>query len=305
MGGEESAGPLRPNPEGGATERARFDDAALVLVAHGSTQFAGAASLVYRHADVLRRSGRFGQVMECFWKQEPYVWALWRRVCLPRVFVVPYFVSEGYFSQQVIPRELGLPVNPSGGTVLGQRHGGQLVHYCPPLGSHPGMTALLHRAARRVIEAHPFPRPPAGAQTALFIAGHGTREHSGSRLAVERQVSRLTAERAFAEVHPLFLEESPRVEDCPRLTSLPNLVIVPFFLTDGSHTMKDIPRLLGESAAVIGRRLGSGQFPWRNPTQKDGRWIWYSRCVGHEPAIPELIVELVHQAAARCGSALP
>ena len=84
-----------------------FADSALVLVGHGSTLNADSAAPTYQHADELRRRGLFAQVLEAFWKQEPAICAVLRGVFAPRVFIVPLFISEGYFTEEVIPRELG------------------------------------------------------------------------------------------------------------------------------------------------------------------------------------------------------
>src|SRR5580704_15697754 len=84
-----------------------YSDAALVLIGHGSTVNADSATPTYQHAEALRQRGIFAQVREAFWKQEPYVWQVLRGVFAPRVFIVPLFISEGYFTEEVIPRELG------------------------------------------------------------------------------------------------------------------------------------------------------------------------------------------------------
>ena len=76
-----------------------FSDAALVLVGHGSTVNADSAAPTYQHADELRRRKLFGQVLECFWKQEPGVPGVLRGGLAPRVFIVPLFISEGYFTR--------------------------------------------------------------------------------------------------------------------------------------------------------------------------------------------------------------
>src|SRR5208282_5179311 len=84
-----------------------YADAALVLIGHGSTVNGDSAAPTHQHADELRRRGIFGQVREAFWKQEPYVWQVLRGVFAPRVFLVPLFISDGYFTEEVLPRELG------------------------------------------------------------------------------------------------------------------------------------------------------------------------------------------------------
>src|SRR4051812_48109308 len=152
-----------------------FADAALVLVGHGSTLNADSAAPTYQHADELRRRGMFAQVLEAFWKQEPSIAAVLRGAFTPRVFVVPLFISEGYFTEQVIPRELGFCVNGQAGfsRVLKKRHPvlglEQTVYYCGPVGTHESMTNVLLSRAREIIETHPFPRAPKPAETALFI----------------------------------------------------------------------------------------------------------------------------------------
>ena len=90
-----------------------FSDAALVLIGHGSTLNAESAAPTYQHADELRRRAIFGQVIEAFWKLEPSICGVLRGVFARRVFIVPLFISEGYFTEEVIPRELGFEVQRS------------------------------------------------------------------------------------------------------------------------------------------------------------------------------------------------
>src|SRR6185295_10622535 len=88
-----------------------FTDAALVLIGHGSTLNADSSAPTYQHADELRRRKIFTQVQEAFWKEEPYIWQVLRGIFAKRVFIVPLFISEGYFTEEVIPRELGFGKN--------------------------------------------------------------------------------------------------------------------------------------------------------------------------------------------------
>ena len=37
------------------------------------------------------------------------------------------------------------------------------------------------------------------------------------------------------------MEESPRIGDCYQMASVRNLVMVPFFISDGLHSFEDIP----------------------------------------------------------------
>jgi sirohydrochlorin cobaltochelatase len=274
-----------------------FQDAALVLVGHGSTLNADSAGPTHQHADELRRRGVFAQVVTCFWKEEPSVGGVLRGVFASRVFIVPLFISEGYFTEQVIPRELGFCAGGQSDFARIQQRGGQTLHYCGPVGTHASMTQVLLARAREVVEAHPFPAAPRPADTALFIAGHGTGNSENSRKAIERQVELIRARGEYAEVHPVFMEEEPRIGDCWEMAQARNLVMVPFFISDGLHSFEDIPVMLGEPTAVVQERLRTGQPTWRNPTERQGRRLWYASSIGSESLLAEVILERVREAS--------
>ncbi|MHB8519575.1 MAG: CbiX/SirB N-terminal domain-containing protein [Limisphaerales bacterium] len=278
-----------------------FSDAALVLIGHGSTVNAASAAPVYQHGQALRDRRLFAQVLEAFWKQEPRVTEVVKQVTASRVFIVPLFVSDGYFSGQVIPRELGFGENGPPGSCRLQPRGSQTLFYCRAVGSHPGMTEVILARAREVLEKHPFPRAPKPGETALFIAGHGTDKNENSRKAVEQQVESIRARDVYAEVHGVYLEEDPRISDCYRMTTVKNLVLVPFFISDGVHTREDIPVLLGEARRIVQERVNTGQSTWRNPTERNGKRIWYASSVGSEPGLAEVVLERAREAAAMVG----
>ena len=108
--------------------------------------------------------------------------------------------------------------------------------YCRPVGSHDSMTKVILSRAAEVVKQFPFPRAPKPADITLFIAGHGTEKNENSRKAIERQVELIRAQNIYADVHAIFLEESPRIGDCYPLAQTKNLVVVPFFISDGLHT---------------------------------------------------------------------
>jgi sirohydrochlorin cobaltochelatase len=276
-----------------------LSDAALVLVGHGSTLNAESSAPTYQHADELRQRNIFAQVLECFWKLEPSICGVLRGVFAPRVFIVPLFISEGYFTEEVIPRELGLCAKDQNDFARVQKRGRQTIFYCGPIGTHDSMTNVLLSRAREIVEKHPFPRRPKPSETALFIAGHGTSSNENSRKAIERQVELIRTQNIYAEVHPIFMEEEPRIGDCYRMTQAKNLVMVPFFISDGLHSYEDIPVMLGEPERVVRERLKSGQPTWRNPTEKKGKLVWYSSSIGNEPHVADVILERVRERA--CG----
>lgn len=275
-----------------------FADAALVLVGHGSTKNEDSSAPVYQHASELRRRNIFAQVLECFWKEEPGIDQILDRLTAGRVFVAPVFISEGYFTQEAIPKKLGLWSEGRGGFERRQQQGARTLYYCGPIGTHESMTAVLLSRARGVVEAHPFPRAPQPSEITLFIAGHGTMQNESSRAAIERQVELIRGRHEYAEVHPLFLEEEPRIGECYRLAQTRNIVLVPFFISDGLHSWEEIPVLLGESKQAVERRLQSGHPTWRNPTERNGKRVWYSTSIGSEPGIADVIMERVREACA-------
>lgn len=275
-----------------------FSDSTLILVGHGSTLNAESSAPTYQHGDELRRRRVFGQVLECFWKLEPSVCGVMRGVALNRVFVVPLFISEGYFTEQVIPRELGLCASGTASFARTQVLAGRRIHYCGPVGTHASMTNVILSRAQEVVAKHPFPRAPKPSETTLFIAGHGTGNNENSRKAIERQVGRIGGLAIYANVFPLFMEEEPRIERCYELALTRHLVVVPFFISDGLHSHEDIPIMLGEPEHNVRERLRLGQPTWRNPSEKRNKLVWYSASIGDEPLIADVVMDRVKDA---CG----
>lgn len=266
----------------------------LVLLGHGSTLNALSSAPTRLHADTLRARGPFAQVLEAYWKQEPSFASVLRSAWHEHVFVVPLFISEGYFTTQVIPRELGLPQATPCASRAPHVVGRHRVHYCGPVGTHPSMTRVILNRALHVVRDHPSPvGSPAPADISLFVAGHGTSQSENSRRAIEDHVALLRTHGPFRDVHAVFMEESPRIEDVPRLAAAPHAVVVPFFLSDGLHSQEDIPVLLGAPAATVGERVRAGLTGWENPTCVEGRWTWYSRAVGDEPGIADVVMDRV------------
>lgn len=268
-----------------------FTDAALVVLGHGTARNDNSAAPVLQHVAELRRRGRFAEVRAAFWKQEPQVKQVLAALTAPRVFIVPLFISEGHFASDVIPRELGLQAKQKA------ESGKQQLIYTLPVGTHAAMTAVILARAREVVAQFPFPRAPKPADTTLFIAGHGTERNDNSRKSIERQVELLRAMNLYAAVHAVFMEEEPRIAGCLKLAATRHGVVVPFFISDGLHVVEDIPVLLGEPAAVVKQRLESGQPTWRNPTEREGRLVWYSAAVGTEAQLADVILERVAEAA--------
>jgi sirohydrochlorin cobaltochelatase len=105
--------------------RTALSDSALILVGHGSTVNPDSSTPTQAHARSLRERGVFREVQSCFWKEEPSMREVLRMVESETIYIVPVFISEGYFTQTVIPRELELE-----GPLT--RREGRKIHYCAP-----------------------------------------------------------------------------------------------------------------------------------------------------------------------------
>lgn len=256
-------------------------DSALVLVGHGSTVNPDSSAPTFDHAETLRRRGIFGEVHCAFWKEEPSFRQVFHMVDADEVYVVPNFISEGYFTRTVIPRELELE-----GPLTGRA--GRVIKYCEPAGNHPRMTdLLLHRAA----EVAPGVPP---AQTSLFIVGHGTNLNDNSAAAAKREVARIRERGLYAEVLNAYMEEEPLISKWDELSTQPNVVVVPFFIADGLHSYEDIPVLLGIAEQSPGAASVNGQEVFRhNPYERRGRRLYYAGAIGTDPLFAEIILDQV------------
>src|SRR5438034_5880260 len=210
--------------------------AALLIVAHGSTVNPDSSAPTLAHAAEIRRRKTFAQVECAFWKEEPSLrdaLFLFDPESIGEVYVVPNFISEGYFTQTVVPRELEL----NGRTT--KRSNGQIWKYCEPVGNHPAMNELLLKRAREIAgSVDPL-------KTSLLIVAHGTDLNENSAVAAKREAEKIRALRKYGTVLNVYMEEPPLVSDWKKLTTTPNVVVVPFFISDGLHSFEDIPRLLG------------------------------------------------------------
>ena len=280
-------------------------DAGLLIVGHGSTVNPDSSAPTLAHAAEIRRRNLFGEVQCAFWKEEPSLRdaiSLFDPATIKNVYVVPNFISEGYFTQTVIPRELEL----NGKTT--KRENGQVWNYGEPVGNHPSITELLVKRAREIA---PGVREN---ETTLLIAAHGTDLNENSAVAAKREAEKIRTLGRYADVLNVYMEESPLISDWRTLTKTTNVVVVPFFISDGLHSYEDIPIMLGiakerstsSAEPAIGsarsldfarddaQRAAASVFR-RAPYKIDNRSLFYASSIGTDPRIADIIVE---QAAA-------
>ena len=268
-------------------------DSGLLIVGHGSTVNPDSDAPTLAHAANIRQRNIFADVQCAFWKEEPSLrdaLFLFDPATIKSVYVVPNFISEGYFTQTVIPRELEL-----NGQVT-KRANGQTWTYCEPVGNHSLMTELLVQRAREIAPGIPE------TDTSFLIVAHGTDLNENSAVAAKREAEKIRQLHRYANVLNVYMEEQPLVSDWQLLTSTPNVVVVPFFISDGLHSYEDIPVLLGIADERSTRlRQGSGaasisenrnEIFRRGPYQIDDRALFYASSIGTDPRIADIIVEL-------------
>jgi sirohydrochlorin cobaltochelatase len=255
-------------------------DSALLIVGHGSTENPDSSTPYFEHAEEVQSRGLFGEVHCCFWKEEPSMREARYMIESDEVYVVPDFISEGYFTQEVIPRELEL----DGPTT--ERHGKRW-HYTLPVGVHPSMTQLLLRRAREVADHVPEN------ETTLFIVGHGTGLNQNSTKAIRDQVDAIRSSGAgYAEVLDAYMEEQPFIADWATLSSTPNVVVVPFFIADGLHSYQDIPVLLGIENEV-GAAASQREVFRHNPHHLRDKTLYYSSAIGTGRHMADVILDQI------------
>jgi sirohydrochlorin cobaltochelatase len=273
------------------------DNSALLIVAHGSTVNPDSSAPTLAHATEIRRRKVFADVACAFWKEEPSLrdaLFLFDLESIREVYVVPNFISEGYFTQKVVPRELELNGR------IAKRSNGQIWKYCEPVGNHSMMTELLLKRASEVAQ------DADSAETSLLIVAHGTDLNENSAVAAKREAEKIRTLGKYAAVLNVYMEEQPLVSDWQKLTRTPNVVVVPFFISDGLHSYEDIPRLLDipschpkplstltgslDSARDDVESTGREVFR-RNPYKIGGRSLFYAPSIGTDPGFADIIID--------------
>ncbi len=185
------------------------------------------------------------------------------------VCVVPAFISEGYFTQQVIPREFGLK-----GPVT--RKDGKTVRYAGPLGTYEGMADVILERAEDLLRGKEI---PPGRQ-ALVLLGHGTDLNKSSGGVIYLNAGRIRERDLYDVVEVGFLDQKPEIGEVVERVEAENVVLIPVFIAEGWHTRETIPEDLGLSGEV---------------TVREDKTIFYGAPVGTHPSMADLIVARAHE----------
>jgi len=237
---------------------------ALVIVGHGSHLNGDSSLPVYEHAARIREGGEYEEVVECFWKEEPSMRHVLDTVESEEVYVVPAFISEGYFTQQVIPRELALS-----GPVT--QRDGKTIRYAGPLGTFEGMPDVILERVEDLMRDKEL----APGLTTLVLLGHGTDLNKSSGGVIYMNVERIRERGIYDSVEAGFLDQDPAIGDVVANTEAENVILIPVFIADGWHTRETIPEDLDLDGEVTVR--------------SNGKRIFYGAPVGTHPSMAALI----------------
>jgi len=235
---------------------------ALVIVGHGSHLNGDSGLPVYQHAERIRGTGEFEEVVECFWKEEPSMRHVLDTVESEIVYVVPAFISEGYFTQQVIPRELGLT-----GPVT--RKGDKTVHYAGPLGTFEGMPDVILERTDDLMRGK-----ETSGRTALVLLGHGTDLNKNSGGVIYLNAGRIRERAIYDLVEVGFLDQEPEIGGVVDGVEAETVILIPVFIAEGWHTRETIPEDLGLTGEV---------------TLREDKKIYYGAPIGTHPSMANLI----------------
>ena len=244
----------------------------VILVSHGSGLSETAQDAAIDHAAELRRRDRYDHVGLCFLSLTD------KAPMLPSgaVYLVPLFMSGGYFVKTRIPELFGLE--------QGQRQEAQRqVFQCEALGTDPALADVVSAMVGEVVAAANCNR----GEIHLLLVAHGSSKSPASREAARMQQRTLMARQEFADVSVAFLSEPPFLESWLREqpdTGAP-LVIVGLFSADGPHAAIDVPEILHIWQKETGGR----------------RFVCYLGAVGPRPEIADLIECSIARCAAREG----
>ena len=245
---------------------------ALVIVGHGSHLNEDSSLPVYEHAERIRRTGEFDEVVECFWKEEPSMRHVLDTVESEEVCVVPAFISEGYFTQQVVPRELGLE-----GPVTKKRH--KIIRYAGPLGTFESMPDVILERAGDLMRGKGV-----SGRTALVLLGHGTDLNKNSGGVIYLNARRIRERKVYDLVEVGFLDQEPEIAGVVESVGARNVILIPLFIAEGWHTRETIPEDLGLEGEV---------------TVREDRTIFYGAPVGTHPSMANLIAARARESASQ------
>lgn len=183
------------------------------------------------------------------------------------ITVVPVMISDGYFRNIVLPRAIA----------QAELSETQVAKITSPIGHHPRIDALLAEQVRTATDLLGTPDVP------VIVVGHGTERNPESARSTYHVCDALRERAVATMIVPAFLDQAPLLESVAAQYLTTDIIVAPFLLGGGDHTLKDIPERINvtlpdgeELPACLPR--GSYQAVIAAP-------------VGEHPGLAELIID--------------
>lgn len=247
---------------------------ALVVAAHGSGVEGIPTAQASRLLSDLGKRTSFDELTMAYHHGSPRFCEVLDTLEAKDVVVVPFMTSNGYFCNEVLPRELA----------GNRRFAETCVRQTAPLGTDSRVPAVIGKRVRRLLDR--FAVSPRDAT--LAVVGHGTVRHTGSRRSTIELAKGLADLDKSLEVLACFLDDAPAVDDLIEMATRPNLLVVPFLTADGPHAVRDVPARIGMEVDPLDER------PFRGTVA--GRTVIYDQSVGTYSETVEILATLAEEA---------
>ena len=249
---------------------------ALVIVGHGSSRNPHSCEPILDAASEIKRRGHYDEVGVGFLKQAPFINECLNTIQSEEIVIVPFFISNGYYTQKVVPRDLGLV------STFTERSGKKIT-YCQPLGRDPLFAEIIIQRARE-IAALKVGRPLD--EITLAILGHGTSQNPVSEKNIFLQAERVVEQQLFSDVHTVFIDQEPLIDSIFDAAQSDTIIMVPLFVANGWHVSQTIPEEMGMKDGVL---------------ERDGKQLFYADATGTDPGVTDLILKMA-TASPKCMS---
>jgi sirohydrochlorin cobaltochelatase len=239
-------------------------------VGHGSSDLAVATDLLQAHAENLAARGLFGAVAAGFLRGTPSVEEALASLPQREVYVVPFFLGRGYFTEVAVPGRLNLSSSANCLHEVGKR----VLFYCAPVGCSPQFDVALAAMGRHACAASGLPV----SSTTLLVVGHGNANLATASQTLRRHTEAVAATGEFAAVRTAFIEETPLIGEALAELTDHDVIVIGALAGLGHHALDDIP----DAVAAEKARRGPG-----------GLVLAYAGIIGSDPAMADLILDRI------------
>ena len=234
------------------SEHARYG---ILIVAHGERGGKRDNAHLMQLASEVRALLQDVEVAVGVLKGSPSIAQGWAQLTAPNRFIYPFFMSDGYFCNHILPKKVMEAIRPHTG--FGNDRNYPELTILPPFGVSEGLAAAVADVLQKEQEAlgRADTRPP------VLIAAHGTPVDRQSSTRAHELAEALRITGHFGPVSCGFLDEAPFLCDLVGHIS-PDTLVLPHFNGLGSHSVDDMAQLAKKAPDGCHFILPVGAQPW-------------------------------------------